>query len=442
MNSPNTNQHDTRTLAARIIARVMKDGLTLDRLIPEMSAGLPSGRDRAFVQELCYGVLRWYPRLDFFMVKLLSTPMKKKDLDIQAAILCGLYQLEYLRTAEHAAVSASVEVATRLGKGWAGPVINAVLRRYQRESGILKQAADACETANFAHPRWLISALRDDWPDHWQHILRAANERPPMQLRVNLSRISRKAYLEELARLEIVAEPSPLLTGGISLQRPVDVNSLPGFNDGLVSVQDYGAQLAAGVIDPRPGDAVLDACAAPGGKAAHIFETCQELQRLSALDINTARVELLKATRQRLNLTMEVILGDARTPETWWDGKQYDRILLDVPCSATGVIRRHPDIKLLREPGDIPKFTRTQQELLKAIWPLLKSGGRLIYASCSLLSRENDAQLEIFRETHPEASTGEIAPGPAWGVATRCGRQTLPGYGDMDGFYYAILEKA
>lgn len=442
MNSPNANQHDTRTLAARIIARVMKDGLTLDRLIPEMNAGLHSSRDRAFVQELCYGVLRWYPRLDFILEKLLRKPLKKKDLDIKAAILCGLYQLEYLRTAEHAAVSASVDVATHLEKGWARPVINALLRRYQRESSILKQAADACETANFAHPRWLISALREDWPDHWQRILRAANERPPMQLRVNISRTSRKAYLEELARLDIAADPSPLLPGGITLPRPVDVDSLPGFSGGQVSVQDYGAQLAAVIIDPHPGDAVLDACAAPGGKTAHIFETCQGLQRLSALDLNTARVELLKATRQRLNITMEVIQGDARTPATWWDGKQFDRILLDVPCSATGVIRRHPDIKLLRKPEDIPQFTRTQQELLEAIWPLLKSGGRLVYASCSLLSEENDVQLEIFRETHPEADLGVIAPVPAWGIATRCGRQTLPGYDDMDGFYYAILEKA
>ena len=210
MNSPKANQHDARTIAARIVARVMKDGLTLDRLIPEMSATLQSGRDRSFVQELCYGVLRWYPRLDFIMAKLLSKPMKKKDLDINAAILCGLYQLEYLHTPEHAAVSASVEVATHLGKDWAGPVINAVLRRYQRENGILKQAADACETANYAHPGWLISALREDWPDHWQRILRAANERPPMQLRVNLSRTSRKVYLEKLAQLEISAVPSPL----------------------------------------------------------------------------------------------------------------------------------------------------------------------------------------------------------------------------------------
>ena len=194
---------DARTRAVRILTRVIKDGLTLDRVIPELSAGLDSPRDRAFIRELCYGVLRWYPRLEFHADKLLGRPLKKKELDVKAAILCGLYQLEYLRTPEHAAVSASVDVATHLGKPWARSVINAVLRRYQRESDSLKREADACEVANFAHPRWLISALQNDWPRHWQHILRAANERPPMHLRVNLSRTSRADYLQELALAEM-----------------------------------------------------------------------------------------------------------------------------------------------------------------------------------------------------------------------------------------------
>jgi 16S rRNA (cytosine967-C5)-methyltransferase len=436
------NHDDARTRAVRILTRVIKDGLTLDRVIPELCADMDSTRDRAFVRELCYGVLRWYPRLEFLVDNLLGKPLKKKELDVKVAMLCGLYQLEYLRTPEHAAVSASVEVAAHIGKPWARSVINAVLRRYQRESDLLKQAADACEVANFAHPRWLISALQNDWPRHWQQILHAANERPPMHLRVNLSRTSRTDYLQELARLEIAAEPAPLLPGGISLPRPVEVDALPGFSNGLVSVQDYGAQLAATLLDVRPGHAVLDACAAPGGKTAHIAETCRDLQRLVALDISLPRVELLHATRQRLNIPMEVIQADARTPETWWNGTPYDRILLDVPCSATGVIRRHPDIKLLRKPGDIARFAETQRQLLEAVWPLLKPGGKLVYATCSLLARENDAQLKIFTGAHPEACIAAISPNQAWGVTTRYGRQTLPGCDDMDGFYYAILEHA
>lgn len=433
---------DPRTIAVRILTRVIRDELTLDRLIPEMIDPLCSTRDRAFVQELCYGVLRWYARLDYFLEALLRRPFKNKDLDVKVASLCGIYQLEYMRTPAHAAVSSTVEVANELNKSWAAPVINAVLRRYQRERSELNRQGDDSEAAYFAHPQWLISALRDDWPEHWQGILRAANERPPMHLRVNLSHTSRTAYLQELARLEIPAVPSPLLPGGIKLDLPVDVDSLPGFRDGLVSVQDYGAQLAVTVLDPLPGQTVLDACAAPGGKTAHIFELCRDLQRLTALDISAPRIELLKAAQQRLNITMEVIQADARTPATWWDGVQYDRILLDVPCSATGVIRRHPDIKLLRKPGDIDEFVRTQQQLLESVWPLLKPKGRLVYATCSLFKRENDRQLEIFTGAHPEVPTGTVAPPRGWGVATGFGRQTIPGYDDMDGFYYAVLEKA
>lgn len=441
MNAPRLDPYNARTRAALILARVMREGSTLDRLLPGLSAGLRDRRERAFVQELCYGVLRWYPRLDFICDRLLSRSLKNKDQDIRSTILCGLYQLEFLRTPEHAAVSSAVETARHLHKHWAGPVINAVLRRYQRERSHLQRVLETSESANFAHPQWLISALREDWPQHWQDILHAANERPPMQLRVNLSRTSRSAYMEELARLDIIAQPSSLLPGAITLSSPVEIDALPGFNEGLVSIQDYGAQLAPGLLAPRPGDAILDACAAPGGKTAHIYETCRGVQRLTALDISAPRLELLRETRRRLDIPMEVIQGDARVPETWWDGAQYDRILLDAPCSATGVIRRHPDIKVLRRPGDIAQFVRTQEELLEAMWPLLKSGGRLVYVTCSLLARENDSRMENFREKHPDAGACLMDAGLAWGVATRYGRQTLPGHDDMDGFYYAILEK-
>lgn len=432
---------DPRTTAARILARVIRDELTLDRLIPEMSDRISSDRDRAFVRELCYGVLRWYPRLDFLLDCLLSKAVKRKDLDIRSAMLCGLYQLEYLRTPPHAAVSSSVEVAKVLDKNWAGPVINAVLRRYQRERHALNRRADECEPAYYAHPEWLVSAFRDDWPEHWQGILRSDNERPGMQLRVNLSRVSRGEYLNKLNQVEMAATASTLHPAGIELTAPVDVEYLPGFSRGLVSVQDYGAQLAAPLLDLQAGHAVLDACAAPGGKTAHIFETRPDLQRLTALDISEQRIKLLNATKARLNTTMDVIQGDARKPESWWDGIQYDRILLDVPCSATGVIRRHPDIKILRKPGDIARFTVTQQELLESIWPLLKHNGRLVYASCSLLTRENDEQLEIFNRNHADVRVAVIEAEHEWGIATKSGRQTVPGYDNADGFYYAILEK-
>ena len=436
------NHEDPRTLAARILTRVVKDGSSLDRLIPDMTYTLLSDRDKAFTRELCYGVLRWYPRLVFILEILLDKPFKKKDLDIRSAMLCGLYQLEYLRTPAHAAVSSSVEVAKGLNKSWAGPAINAVLRRYQREHLDLNRRADENEPAYFAHPEWLICALRDDWPEHWQGILRSNNERPTMQLRVNLSLVSREEYLNELNRAEIAAAASTLHPAGIELAGPVAVESLPGFNEGKVSVQDYGAQLAAPLLDLHPGHAVLDACAAPGGKSAHIFEIRPDLQRLTALDLSRQRIHLLNATKTRLNTAMDVIQGDARQPESWWDGMPYDRILLDVPCSATGVIRRHPDIKILRRPADIAGFTVTQQQLLDSMWPLLKSKGRLVYATCSLLIRENDQQLEIFTRKHADARVTPIEPEQEWGIATKSGRQTVPGYDNTDGFYYAILEKA
>ena len=433
---------DPRTLAARILTRIFNAGSTLDRLIPDMNGILSSDRDRAFARELCYGVLRWYPRLEFILNALQNKPFKKKDLDIKFAMLCGLYQLEYLRTPPHAAVSSSVEVAKELDKNWAGPAINAVLRRYQRERLDLNHRANEYEPAYFAHPEWLISALREDWPDHWQGILRCNNERPPMQLRVNLSLVSRKEYLTKLVRTEMAATASTLCPAGLELAEPVAVESLPGFTQGMISVQDYGAQLAAPLLNLRAGHAVLDACAAPGGKAAHIFEFCSDLRRLTALDISGQRINLLNATKTRLNAVMDVIQGDARQPENWWDGMQYDRILLDVPCSATGVIRRHPDIKILRRPDDIAGFNVTQQELLDSIWPLLKNNGRLVYATCSLLIQENDQQLEIFTRNHGDARVMPIEPEQEWGIATKFGRQTLPGYDNADGFYYAILEKA
>jgi len=432
---------DPRTLAARILARVIRDRITLDGILQDQISQLKNEHAGAFVQELCYGVLRMYPRLEFYLDILLRKPLKVSDTDIKAALLCGIYQLEYMRTPEHAAVSSTVEVAEGLNKSWAKSVINAVLRRFQRERNDLLRSADQNETAYFAHPEWLIDAFRRDWPQHWQLILRAGNERPPMHLRVNLRLISRESYLDMLSRVNIEAEPSAILPAGIRLSRPVDVNLLPGFNDGLVSIQDFGAQLAASILDLREGQTVFDGCAAPGGKVAHIFETRPDLLRLTALDINSQRTSLLNDTKKRLKINMDIIQADARTPNLWWDGKPYDRILLDVPCSTTGVIRRHPDIKLLRQPAEIAQFSITQHEILESMWPLLKHKGKLVYATCSLLRQENDRQIEKFIQGRKDVQVTAIEPDPEWGVITEFGRQTIPGVDDMDGFYYAALEK-
>ena len=432
---------DPRTIAARILAGVIRERITLDNVLQEHTSTLQNSRDKAFIQELCYGVLRWYPRLNFFLATLLEKPLKPTDSDLKAAMLCGIYQLENMRTPAHAAVSETVEAATGLNKIWAKSLINAVLRRFQRERNKLNQAAENSESALFSHPQWLINAVRLDWPDHWQSVLRAGNERPPMHLRVNLRFIKREAYLELLAGAEIESELSAIVPAGIRLSRPVDINTLPGFREGLVSVQDYGAQLAASLLDLREGHTVLDACAAPGGKAAHIFETSPELQRLTALEISSNRVGLLNETSNRLKFPMEVVQADARIPDQWWDNTLYDRILLDVPCSATGVIRRHPDIKLLRQQAEITQFSQTQREILESLWPVLKHKGKLVYATCSILKEENDRQIETFTSGRSDVRVQPIKPGAGWGVATKFGRQTVPGCDDMDGFYYAILEK-
>lgn len=435
----NTDNIDSRTIAARIISNVIKDGKSLDKILSAHTEQIQDHREKAFIQELCYGVLRWYFRLEFFLDNLLNKSLKPKDSDIKALILSGLYQLEFMRTPAHAAVSSSVGSATQLNKPWAKSMINAVLRRYQREQKQFNQSITNNETANYAHPQWLIDRIREDWPDYWQGILETNNQRPPMHLRVNLSRTDRNSYLQTLAEIQQLGETDKRVPSSIKLVQAVDIKILPGFVDGNVSVQDSGAQLAAPLLDLQKDQRVLDACAAPGGKTAHILEIQPQINKLIALDSDAKRAQLLEATKERLNLDVEILQADARSPDLWWDGKKFDRILLDAPCSATGVIRRHPDIKLLRNSTDISQFGITQHEILESLWPLLKLGGKLVYVTCSLIRQENDLQIENFLNTVSDAHISAIDA--SWGVATRYGRQTIPGQDDMDGFYYAVLEK-
>ena len=429
---------DARAVAARILANLLKEHRPLEQLLNETVAKVDD-RDRAFVQELCYGVARWYYRLAPMLKKLLKKPLRNKDLDIKALLLCGMYQIDYLRTPAHAAVSASVDATHALGRDWAKATVNAVLRRYLRERDLLQASLAPDPAASHAHPAWLVDSLRRDWPEHWERILAGNNERPPMHIRVNLQRVDRSDYLQALDEVGIKGVPAKLNNCGISLALPVDVNSLPGFRDGLVSVQDFGAQLAPELLDLRPGQRVLDTCAAPGGKTAHILECQPDLQDLIAVEYNHQRVQSLHQTLDRLRLKADVIQADARDPAAWWDGRCFDRILLDVPCSATGVIRRHPDIKLSGRGEILERLVATQREILDSVWPLLKREGKLVYVSCSVLRRENDEQITGHLQRHPEAAV--IFVDSDWGTITKHGRQTLPGYDDTDGFYYAILEK-
>ena len=429
-----------RALAAKAVCRVIDTGLTLDAAMAEYLPVIERSDDRGFVKELCFGTLRWFDQLEFILERYLDKPLKARDSDLRVLILVGLYQLHHLDTPPHAAVSETVDATVELDKAWAKPLVNALLRRSQREYHRLKPELDRNPGVLHSHPDWLTDRIKADWPDLWEAILQANNERPPQHLRVNVLRISRENYLEDLQQAGIRAQKCDLTPCTIQVLDPVDVNRLPGFADGHVSVQDAGAQLAAGLLDLQPGNSVVDACAAPGGKTAHICETQPQIAGITALDIDEKRLERLRDTLNRLQLASTVIRADATRTETWWDGCLFDRILLDAPCSATGVIRRHPDIKRLKTPDQVPALQTIQTGLLAALWPLLKPGGRLLYSTCSLLRGENDGVIDTFLESHPAAHPETFRA--SWGIATEYGRQLLPGLNDTDGFYYAVLTKA
>ncbi len=370
-----TRSSDARLAAARVLQQVL-DGRSLSDAAPRYITQIDNPRDRGLAQELCYGVMRWFPRLEGLLGLLLKRPLKVKDNDITALLLIGLYQLLYLRVAEHAAVHETAGAAHKLRKRWAVGLINGVLREFQRRRNQLLEQVDADVGSALAMPVWLLESIQQRWPRHWEERVAALNERPPMSLRVNRRNGSRENYLRELRAAGIMAESIPATEAGVTLEQAQDVISLPGFSQGRVSVQDGGAQLAAELLELAPGQRVLDACAAPGGKTCHLLEMMGNLQ-VAAVDVDTSRLQRVRENLARLGLEAEVVSGDAAQPKGAWAEREYDRILLDVPCSATGVIRRHPDIKYLRRPGDIAKLVSLQAGILGSIWPLLKpaSGG-------------------------------------------------------------------
>jgi len=428
-----------RLLAAKVLTRVVVDGQSLTAALEQTLQTLQtveSAQDRSLVQALCYGVCRYYHRLDFILTQLVDKPLK--DVHIRLLILVGLYQLGFMRIKAHAAVSETVSAAGR--KPWAKGLINALLRRYLREKDTFEQAAEQNPCARLSHPEWIIETLRRDWPEQAEACLLANNRQPPLTLRVNLARIPRTAYRDLLAEKGIAAEPLDDCASALMLGQAVPVEMLPGFAEGLVSVQDAAAQRAAGLLDAQPGQRVLDLCAAPGGKSAHILELQPQLRELVAVDIDRERMRRVEDTLRRLRLHASLIVGDASDPESWWDGQAFDRILVDAPCSALGVIRRHPDIKLLRRAEDIDALTAQQGAILAAAWNLLKPGGELVYATCSVLKAENERQILSFLAAHADATEVPIVAG--WGIPCAAGRQILTGAAAMDGFYYARLRKA
>jgi 16S rRNA (cytosine967-C5)-methyltransferase len=397
-------------------------------------------RDRAFARHISYGVLRWLTALEWFSSQLLRKAMRRKDRDIHRLILIGLHQLWRDEGAAHAAINETAECARILGKPWAVSVINAVLRRFQREQEELSARLESRDE-HFAHPTWLLDALKKDWPEDWEQVADANQQPGALWLRLN-------------CQFDIPETLEILQTGGFTIDHhatselavkvvpAVGVEQLPGFREGRFSVQDPAAQLAAGLLQLENHHRVLDACAAPGGKTCHMLERAPGID-LTVLDRSESRLKQVEENLLRLGLSREkglrLVAADAAATDEWWDGSHFDRILLDAPCSATGVIRRHPEIKWLRSSQQVGEAARTQSGLLNGLWPLLKPGGILLYATCSVLKVENNRQLNAFLETHPDAD--EEAIDAPWGNSLSRGRQILPGQQEMDGFYYACLRK-
>lgn len=428
-----------RAQAARLLTQVIRNQKTLSELLD--GTNKPSDpRDQALLQELCYGTCRWFFQLQSILDLLTQKPFKPKDTDLRMLALMGLYQLIHMQTPDHAAVSETVNAAQALGKRWASGLLNAVLRRFLREQSSLLSQTQQQDEACWSLPQWLIDQIQHDWPDQAEMIRKGSLERPPMTLRANQCHQTREAYLNRLQSAQLPCRALTETQSGIQLDHPCAVGQLPGFDEGDVSVQDGAAQLATELLQLQPGQTVLDACAAPGGKTAHILESEPRLTRLVAIDVQENRCAKLQQTLFRLGLAADIICADARQPQDWHDGVLFDRILLDAPCSATGVIRRHPDIKLLRTPKDILNIQHMQQQLLDALWMLVKPGGLLLYTTCSILKSENQGQIESFLSRH--ADTREHPMDQNWGVACSAGRQRFPGEQGMDGFYYARLVKA
>ncbi|MBQ0724874.1 MAG: 16S rRNA (cytosine(967)-C(5))-methyltransferase RsmB [Cycloclasticus sp.] len=426
-----------REVAVSVICSVVRDGKSLTDALSLSDTLDP--REAAFCRELCYGTLRWYVRLEAVLAALLKKAFKPKDLDIKVLALLGLYQIIYLSTPDHAAVSETVSLCHKGKKSWAKGVLNGVLRNFLRRREGIENTVDSSPGQRFSHPPWLVDQLEKDWGRDLEPILQANNQYPPMSLRVNQNHGARDEYLRLLQIDGVQAEIDPFGTTGLTLHSAVNVDQLPAFWQGACSVQDIAAQLAAPLLNAKPGDRVLDVCAAPGGKTAHLLEIMGQSISVVTIDIDEQRNHRVKENLQRLQLNANVITADGLAPDTWFDGQLFQRILLDAPCSATGVIRRHPDIKLLRKQTDISKLVELQQKLLEAIWPLLDKKGVLLYATCSILKAENSRQIASFMAKHSDAKAIKIeAP---WGRPCEHGRQILPGENQMDGFYYACLSK-
>lgn len=426
-----------RAAAAQVITQILAAKGSLSSLLPAISPKIVEN-DRALLQELCFGTCRFYPQLHAYTECLLDKPLRAKDGDVQALLLLGLYQLLHTRIPDHAAIGETVEVTRHIKKPWATNLVNGVLRSFQRDSSKINEFLAENRAFQSNHPAWMEAMINKCWPNQFEELIAANNQHPPFSLRLNTHTISRDDYLVLLDEAGISASATRFSPYGITLEQACDPRKLPHFAEGWLSVQDEAAQLSGDLLQLSPDLRVLDACSAPGGKTGHLLELEPSL-RVTALDADERRLGRVRENLTRLGVSAKVVCGDGTKPNSWWDGELYDRILLDAPCSATGIIRRHPDIKVLRTPDELDRLGELQHQLLKNLWPLLKPGGILLYATCSIMPKENSRVIEAFLTRQKDASCDHLDA--EWGLPQPCGRQLLPQVDGHDGFYYARLRK-
>ncbi len=425
--------HLAQTIAAEAVQQV-QNGRNLNEVFLELWTRHPqlNPQQKAQTQHLSYGTLRFYYSLQSFLNSLIDKPVR--DENVAGLLLVALYQLHYDQAPAYTVVNQAVIAVVRMKKIWAKGLVNGVLRNFTRQQSDLTKALEQEQTTTYNYPEWWISKVKQQYPECWQQILHFGNQHPPMTLRVNQNQLSGLQYQQKLQTADI---PSQLIDKQtLLLEQAIHVAELPGFNQGEVSVQDYAAQMTARCLDVQSGMRVLDACAAPGGKTCHILESAKV--EMWALDISEQRLERVKSNLQRLNLAAHVRQANVLQTVTWWDGQFFDRILLDAPCSASGVVRRHVDIKWLRREIDIASFASQQQLMLQALWPLLKPGGKLLYVTCSIFNEENALQINNFLQTHDDALHLPLLNLPN-NLQIQQG-QIIPNQ-YYDGLFYALLQK-
>lgn len=428
-----THRFNARALACEILHDVIVEQRSLSNVLPRRLTQAPV-KEKALVQELCYGSARWYFYLEARCIALMQRPMDKRDAKAKILLVIGAYQVLMMRTPNHAAINETVDASETLQLHRFKALINAILRKLAGAEAI--DQADALATQSF--PEWMQAKLTNNWPEQAANIFTESNARPPMCLRVNAKQYERHDYLSKLKNASINAVEAPFSSYGVYLESPCDVDALPDFSSGAVSVQDEAAQLCTQLLDLAPEQSVLDACAAPGGKTCAMLEQAPGIN-VTAIDCEAIRLKRLDDNLNRLSLSAQVICAQVQDLKKWWDGEGFDRILIDAPCSASGVIRRHPDIKLLRKQEDLKNLAELQLQLLESLWRTLKNGGRLVYATCSIFPQENSRVIERFLSRTAGAELVSIQA--SWGFDTGFGRQLFPKENGHDGFFYASLHK-